>query len=334
MSVIPKTKLQGPIAMKWSIPEYRLRQMIYKPGKHLRSSFFKVSNIPGVEYYLSIYPNDDDCLGGTGIYLCLRFTDKIKIEASYNFIIESANYIVKRESVYQKTNGWGVACCTPGELFDLEKRFIFDGKFTIKMDGILTVEKDMPQKAETFVNYHDDLSLELWNQEEDKNFTIAADGKEITVHRCVLATRSPVFTKMFESGLKEAREKKVKIEDFSFDIVEKAIKLCYHHSLVPHTSLDDKMKLLQFFDKYDIQQLKNNLEAYLITVINELTVCRLATCSLLSNSPKLEGKCAKFLQSCFGTKPIADFDLLDRDFALKLLKNAFYPVSEKFCLML
>uniref|UniRef100_A0AC34FQJ1 BTB domain-containing protein n=1 Tax=Panagrolaimus sp. ES5 TaxID=591445 RepID=A0AC34FQJ1_9BILA len=77
---------------------------------------------------------------------------------------------------------------------------------------------------------------------------------------------------MCQSGLKEAKENKVKIEDFSFDIVEAAVKLCYHHSLVPHTSLEEKMQLLQFFDKYDIQQLKEDLETYLITVINEFTV--------------------------------------------------------------
>uniref|UniRef100_A0A914Y052 BTB domain-containing protein n=1 Tax=Panagrolaimus superbus TaxID=310955 RepID=A0A914Y052_9BILA len=134
---------------------------------------------------------------------------------------------------------------------------------------------------------------------------------------------------MFESGMKEAEENKVIIEDFSFEIVEAAIKLCYHHSLVTNTTLNEKMILLQFFDKYNIQSLKENLESYLISEINESNVCLLTNCSLLSNASKLEEKCTKFLRDCFkSTKPICDVDVLDKNFALNLFKNAFCHLSE------
>uniref|UniRef100_A0A914Q063 BTB domain-containing protein n=1 Tax=Panagrolaimus davidi TaxID=227884 RepID=A0A914Q063_9BILA len=133
---------------------------------------------------------------------------------------------------------------------------------------------------------------------------------------------------MFESGMKEAEENKVVITDFSFNIVEKAIKLCYHRSLVSHTTMDEKMKLIQFFDKYDIQPLKDNLETYLITVLNELTVCRLTNAALLSNATKLEMKCTEFLKDSIKTRPISDFDILDKDFALNLFKSTFCHMSE------
>uniref|UniRef100_A0A914Z1Q9 BTB domain-containing protein n=1 Tax=Panagrolaimus superbus TaxID=310955 RepID=A0A914Z1Q9_9BILA len=186
----------------------------------------------------------------------------------------------------------------------------------------------MPKKRETFVNHSDALCLQLWEQEESKDFTIIVDEKEITAHKCILAARSPVFAAMFQSGMKEAEENKVEINDFPFNIVEAAIKLCYHHSLVTDITLNNKMALLQFFDKYNIHSVKNDLEAYLISEIDESNVCFLTNCSLRSNSRKLEEKCAEFIQRCFNTKPIADFDLLDKDFALNLLKNAFCQVSK------
>uniref|UniRef100_A0AC34FPN9 MATH domain-containing protein n=1 Tax=Panagrolaimus sp. ES5 TaxID=591445 RepID=A0AC34FPN9_9BILA len=181
MSIISKSKLQSLVAMQWSIPENRLLELKDKPGEFLSSESFKVSNISGVEYYLSIYPNDDDHHGATGIYLCLHNSDEIKVEANFSLTIDSANYAYEEEKyVFNESSGWGGLCCKAGELYDSEKRFIYDGKLTIKMDGIFTIENDIPEKAETFVNHPDALCLELWNQEEDKNFTITADGKEIT----------------------------------------------------------------------------------------------------------------------------------------------------------
>uniref|UniRef100_A0AC34GG48 Uncharacterized protein n=1 Tax=Panagrolaimus sp. ES5 TaxID=591445 RepID=A0AC34GG48_9BILA len=88
------------------------------------------------------------------------------------------------------------------------------------------------------------------------------------------------------------------------------------------------MQLLQFFNKYDIQLVKNDLESYMITVIDESNVCQLANCSLLTNALKLEKKCYEFLQGCLkNPKPISDFDLLDKDFGMNLLKGYFCHVS-------
>uniref|UniRef100_A0A914QPI7 BTB domain-containing protein n=1 Tax=Panagrolaimus davidi TaxID=227884 RepID=A0A914QPI7_9BILA len=134
---------------------------------------------------------------------------------------------------------------------------------------------------------------------------------------------------MINSGLKETQENRVEIGDFSFDIIEKAIKLCYHPSLVGATTLEDKMQLLQFYDKYDMQTFKNDLQDCLISECDETNVCRLTNAALISNALKLKTKCSKFLHGCLRSQPILDFDLLDKDFALNLLKSAFCRVSEK-----
>ena len=65
---------------------------------------------------------------------------------------------------------------------------------------------------------------------------------------------------MFEIGMKEAKENQMKIShDFSFAVVEAAIFLCYDRQIPTVLNLDDKMKLLQFLDMYQIAYLKVRL---------------------------------------------------------------------------
>uniref|UniRef100_A0AC35F1M9 BTB domain-containing protein n=1 Tax=Panagrolaimus sp. PS1159 TaxID=55785 RepID=A0AC35F1M9_9BILA len=330
MSMLPKIKVQCPIAIMWTISEHRLAELKDKPGRCLASDRFEASNIPGVQYSIKIYPNDDEKerREQTWIYLHLKYSDEIKIKANFRITIESANTTKKLCHKFEKSKARGRKFCTTEELFDPENRFIVNGQMMIKMDGVLTIDKEAPPEIVTIEDDSDDLSLGLWNQEEDKDFTIVADGKEFAAHKLVLSTRSSVFARMFKSGMKEAKENKVEIEDFSYAIVEMGVKLCYHHSLVPRTNLEEKMKLLQFFDKYDMQQLKDNYESQLIREIDESNVCILANISLLSNCTKLKERCADFIRDCMKTKPIKDLDSLDTDFAMKMFKNAFYHVSK------
>uniref|UniRef100_A0A914PGA4 BTB domain-containing protein n=1 Tax=Panagrolaimus davidi TaxID=227884 RepID=A0A914PGA4_9BILA len=323
-------KLKCPIAIELIIPEDKLNEA-KNSGNGLFSKWFDASNIPGVKYSIGIYPTFRGHEGETWIYFeILSPGNKLNIDADFNMTIKSAHYVLKKHLISGEKDYMEEKFCTTEELFDPKNRFIFDGKMTINMDGILTIEKEA--ESEKLLQFDDSsdsskLCLALWEQ-KNKDFTISADGKEVYAHKSVLAARSPVFSRMFESGMKESKENKVTIEDFTFDIVEKAIKLCYHQSLVPYSTLEEKTKLLQFFEKYDMQPLKDVLEKYLITVLNEITVCRLTNAALLSNATKLEMKCTEFLKSCHRTKPIADFDILDKDFAWNFLKNSFSHVSE------
>uniref|UniRef100_A0AC35GQJ7 BTB domain-containing protein n=1 Tax=Panagrolaimus sp. PS1159 TaxID=55785 RepID=A0AC35GQJ7_9BILA len=315
----------------WTIPENRLAELKNKPGRWLASDRFEASNFPGVQYSINICPNDNEkeLRKQTWIGLHLKYSDAIKIEADFRTTIESANMTTRICAKFEKPEACGRIICSTEELLDPENRFIVDGKMMIKMEGVLTIEKEMPPKIEAVGDRPDVLCLRLWKQEDRKDFAIVANGQQIMAHKNVLAAHSRVFDRMFESGMKESTENKVVIENFSFNIVEMAIKLCYHRTFVSCTTLTEKMELLQFFDKYEIQTLKDYYETLLVSEIDVSNVCILANAALRTNSLKLKESCAEFLHNCLRTgNPIKDFDLLDKDFAYDLLKNSFYHVSK------
>lgn len=67
--------------------------------------------------------------------------------------------------------------------------------------------------------------LKLVNSGEYSDVFLKCDDKVFSAHRAILATRSPVFSAMFRSDMKEAREQCVEIRDIKPDVLEKL--LCY-----------------------------------------------------------------------------------------------------------
>uniref|UniRef100_A0A914QVX8 BTB domain-containing protein n=1 Tax=Panagrolaimus davidi TaxID=227884 RepID=A0A914QVX8_9BILA len=286
-------KLKLPFAIQWKIPKNHFNEFQTPSNKYLKSDTYNFSNIPGLQYCLKIYPNDEEFPGECWIYLFLTLpNDKMNTESYFVVTVESANFSFKDNYVFDEiTSGRGKKCCKTEELFDPEKKFIIDEEMTIKVDGFFMVEKNsVERKIWSCKNFSGLLGLGLWAQENSKDFTIFVDEKKIDVHKCVLSAVSPVFARMFESGMKESEENKVTIKDFTYEIVETAIKYCYHSSLVTDPTIENKMKVLQFFDKYNIQPFKDDLENFLISEIHESNVCFFSNAALLSNSVKLEKK--------------------------------------------
>uniref|UniRef100_A0A914PYV1 BTB domain-containing protein n=1 Tax=Panagrolaimus davidi TaxID=227884 RepID=A0A914PYV1_9BILA len=136
------------------------------------------------------------------------------------------------------------------------------------------------------------------------------------VHKCVLAGHSPVFTAMFKSSaMKEAIENKVEISDFTFDIVEKVMKICYNYNSVTDEPLDECFMLLKFADKYNITFLEDNLEVHLCDKIAVSTVSEIAKYAIADNVSKVRKKCIDFLVICLSKKEyVPEMSSLDKDF--------------------
>uniref|UniRef100_A0AC35GIJ9 BTB domain-containing protein n=1 Tax=Panagrolaimus sp. PS1159 TaxID=55785 RepID=A0AC35GIJ9_9BILA len=163
---------------------------------------------------------------------------------------------------------------------------------------------------------------DLWNA-GFKDFTIVVGRKEIEVHKNVLACQSPVFEAMFKPHTIEAKESKVEISDYTFEIIEKGIKLCYKQILVSDCSVEESLLLLKFTDKYDIKVVKENLEEYLGDQVTVENVCEISKCSGETNALKLGKKCLDFLVLLLAKKELVpNMEILESSFLISAIKNS------------
>uniref|UniRef100_A0AC35FTQ1 BTB domain-containing protein n=1 Tax=Panagrolaimus sp. PS1159 TaxID=55785 RepID=A0AC35FTQ1_9BILA len=133
---------------------------------------------------------------------------------------------------------------------------------------------------------------------------------------------SPVFAAMFKFSWKEAAESKVDIPDFPFEIVEKAVKLCYDYKLVGEILVEDGIEIYAFGDKYDIEVVRDFVELNLGNNLSVSNFCEIVNFAISVNASKLKNKCMDFLICCFFKKiDVPKIEEIDKDFVAEARKN-------------
>uniref|UniRef100_A0A914YBZ5 BTB domain-containing protein n=1 Tax=Panagrolaimus superbus TaxID=310955 RepID=A0A914YBZ5_9BILA len=166
------------------------------------------------------------------------------------------------------------------------------------------------------------LVKHLWDR-DDRDFAILVEGRKVMIHKLIFVSRSPVFDAMLQSGMKESVENSVTIIDFSYDVVASAVAFFYDQNITSRLNLIHAFELIRFADKYYIKDLKTNVENYLATKITYSTVCQLVNGSIENNATGLKQICFDFLLVCLRqATPVEGFDLLDKEFAMELIKHA------------
>uniref|UniRef100_A0A914R3W1 BTB domain-containing protein n=1 Tax=Panagrolaimus davidi TaxID=227884 RepID=A0A914R3W1_9BILA len=174
------------------------------------------------------------------------------------------------------------------------KNYVQNGKITLDVEAIFSY-KNKPIN-DFNVDGASEWGLRL-KQNNSEDFEILVYGETIQIHKFMIIAESPVFTKMFESDFKEAKENKVTIIDFKYEIVQAAIDYCYRQNITEFLKdYKNMMELLRFSDKYDFQTLKPKLEKHVENNLTKESVFHIASAAEKANAPKLRQACIKFVK--------------------------------------
>ena len=326
-------------------------------NKYLQTEWFEATNIPGVNYAIKIYPNADRG-GEAWITLSLSTGGAAKVRANVRLSIESARWSYEYVHVFEKDiNNIGNTYCKTCDL--LCPPYIVDGKMTVKCEGILSIERQSDDVASNNKLKKNEFWGKTWNG-IDTDFTIVV-GEEtfpvsfyifpdflffmdnyFQIHKLVLAAHSSIFEAMFNSDSNETTiESQMEIVDFDLDIVKLVLEIIYDRNVPTTLTMEQKMNILQFSHKYDIQKIKvgiqgrdsvilqfkfqDSIEASLAENISFKTVCQITKFAFSINSVNLQKRCEAFLVASYRMGlDVSDLHFLEKDFALKVLKTSLY----------
>uniref|UniRef100_A0A914P8K6 BTB domain-containing protein n=1 Tax=Panagrolaimus davidi TaxID=227884 RepID=A0A914P8K6_9BILA len=251
------------------------------------------------------------------------------------FSVKSANHYVKDEKVeitpreedYDGYQEWSATLCSLTDALNPAKNFIVDGKLTIEMIAMLfVVTADGVQIENPNPIIQLSLAQFLWER-DDQDFVISVGKKEerktdVKIHKLILASRSPVFDRMLETEMKEKAENRLEIIDFNPEIVKIAVEYFYDRKTYKTCNVNQLIDLLQFADKYDIQDLKTNIEHLILYHIYPANICQIANASIIYNSSFLQKVCLDALNLYNANETQYDnAENLDSDFVTKLNKK-------------
>uniref|UniRef100_A0A914P8X0 BTB domain-containing protein n=1 Tax=Panagrolaimus davidi TaxID=227884 RepID=A0A914P8X0_9BILA len=196
-----------------------------------------------------------------------------------------------------------------------------DGKFEIELKGMFIIERNEYPIISPITN------KELWEgKKKDFDFIVAFGKNEekiVKIHKQLLLVQSEYFEALFRSGMKETITNTLKIIDFDFKTVNKAVQFFYGQQFPDSTSIKEMFELLRFADKCFIENLTNYITTYLSLRLTPANVVEISNAVVSSNCiMKLRKICYDFLNACFHDSiPVENFERLNEDFAAEFAEK-------------
>jgi hypothetical protein len=324
--VVTKTK-SYPISCEWEIDEISLRTKI---EGHFSSPEFQVDGIPGVKWWLMVYPNGiHDPHNHLSVYMKMQTTKSIF--AIGKFLVKGTALKKRLRHTFSKTApSHGSKNLIP--LSELYETYIQNGKLIIQLQATLAIIETATTKCigrevvDVALEIPPSLSKFMYEDGPSKDVTFYVGSESIQVHSKVLGYHSPVFERMFNGGMKESIERKVQIDDFEFEVVRCAIHFCYDmYSPFVQPAAYPYEQLLRFVDKYNMQKLMDFCEKFLISKIDISNVCNLIQLADDCNAPALKEKCMNFMSDHFGsTAQFNGIESLDSSIVKQVMVNVLF----------
>ncbi|CAM6114095.1 unnamed protein product [Calypogeia fissa] len=128
-----------------------------------------------------------------------------------------------------------------------------------------------------------------------EDITFLVEGNEqIHAHRFILASKSPVFRKMFESQMKETRTGEIQILDASAPVIRGMVDFCYTAEI----NFGEQVypdEVLKVAHKYDLPELKCEAECELLKRLTEANLVEALELSCTYQAEIVKQRCIDYL---------------------------------------
>uniref|UniRef100_A0AC34EZD0 BTB domain-containing protein n=1 Tax=Panagrolaimus sp. ES5 TaxID=591445 RepID=A0AC34EZD0_9BILA len=309
-----------------------LENMVTNNKENISTESKTIYGLQSVSYFMQINYNiknkreDDPKSDMFTVTLTFSSLDGYKLRGKIGFYVKANSFITEPDSdvfFTEDKNVWHADIFSLTDIKTSQKtpnlNFYNNGTITIHMKGIVFIESNAgSEKLQTSLGHF------LWDR-NDRDFIISV-GKdvetktEIKIHKNVLASRSPVFDAMLQTDMKEKAENQLEIIDFDVEVVQTAVEYFYDRDTYKSLNLGKLISLLKFADKYDIKDMKTEIEYAFLPHIYPYTICRISNVSMASKAPVLKDICIECMIAFLKLGiPFPDSELLDKDFAAALI---------------
>ena len=173
---------------------------------------------------------------------------------------------------------------------------------------------------------HQDM-LSLFKREVLTDTIIKCQGKEVKVHRAVLASRSPVFMAMFEADMKEKQSGVIEVSDITPEAMSDLVTYLYTGTAPNLNTLASE--LLEAAEKYQLPHLITKCENELGRNIKDINVVEMIRLADLHGRSALKKACLEFIRrnsaNVFQTSEWADFKEHKVSLLVEVLENVLAP---------
>uniref|UniRef100_A0A0N5BM38 Speckle-type POZ protein (inferred by orthology to a human protein) n=1 Tax=Strongyloides papillosus TaxID=174720 RepID=A0A0N5BM38_STREA len=278
-----------------------------KTGEKFESNTCVVGSKERSEWCLWIYPNGDseESKDYVLVFLMLKNPDKARAKCSFSILNikeegENVTTVTKSDE-FVKESGWGYDKFVKKDfLLNEANGLLSNDKLKILCEvEIIEVKSENNDNRETSINVtipESKLSSDYSNLFDSTLFTdciIRVGDTEIKVHRGILATRSPIFHKIFNSTPENSQTNVVQIEDFSVGAVREMLRYIYKDEVTNIQNMADEMYKIS--NKYELHRLEAISEQSMCNSLSIENVCERFSLSETYPNEKLKDLCQEFI---------------------------------------
>uniref|UniRef100_A0AC34FRU7 BTB domain-containing protein n=1 Tax=Panagrolaimus sp. ES5 TaxID=591445 RepID=A0AC34FRU7_9BILA len=273
--------------------------------KIFKTQMFSVKNYKKLWFSLSLNPNQD---GTVWIYFnCFSGYDEVTVDSKFEASVFEPLFFwgvsgsKELKHVFKASGSKGMKLLDHKILKKLEYNMI-----DIKFNALFTVKPHISDNG--FQN-------KKWLNSGNKDLKILIGDRKLMVHKIVLEKCSPIFKKMIETQSNDD-ENAIEIHDCDYQLFKNAIKFCYGNFEIYHRKINDLIVLLEFSNKYEIAELKKEIEFNLMSAIMAENVCKITNAAFKCNAEMLKTVCQSKLRTfneCT-MKGIKEIESLDSEF--------------------